>query len=222
MGKRRHAAKTGDKKLYLGRNAWKETSDRNSQDIDSFHRGRDESFLALESNKPNTEDDDDERFDTRQNVLDLALGDGDSIEESDDSSGGESQNEQFIARCAPSLAGSSSVDSVDNDDETQSLDQLDARKWGRKKSTYYDGDLGDLELGVQAEDVSVKHCRIAVTSCVSNICLTGVSPRMLSWRKRRHEKFKHHAGMKCRKMTLFLQMMTRLLMGQPSSCQIRS
>jgi hypothetical protein len=161
MGKRRNGAKTGDKKLYSNRNARKEASDRNPQGVDSFHRGREENFLALDSNAYSA--DDDEQFETRQNVLDLAFGDGESIEESEDSIGEEAQKEEFIARSSPSLAGSSE-DSIDNDDETQSLDQLDARYWGRKKSAYYDGDLGDLELGVQAEDVSGTRCWIVDTT----------------------------------------------------------
>jgi hypothetical protein len=151
MGKRRNAAKTGDKKLYASRNALQEPGDVKPQDIDSFHKGREESFLGLGAR--NESSDEEEQFESKQNMLDLALAHDDSEEESDDSSSKEA-GPVSIRRSAPHHEDGSDDNSDDNYDDDDETGELDARRWGRKKSAYYDGDLADLELGVQAEDVS--------------------------------------------------------------------
>lgn len=149
MGKRRHAAKTGDKKLYAIRNAVEKPTLKNPHDIDSFHDGRGEAFLALDAVNEGSEDD--EQFETKQNVLDLAVGDDSCEEESEDST---DEDDIDSGRRSPHGMSANSDEGSDDEDEMEALDRLDARQWGRKKSAYYDGDLADLELGVQAEDVS--------------------------------------------------------------------
>jgi len=160
MGKRRNAAKTGDKKLYASRNATKDTGERSPKDFDTFHTEREESYLGLDVEDPRYDDDDDDRFDGQHNVLDLAMAGDDSDSKSDDSSADDSSAEENWKQdpgemvTSTNASFSDEASETDEDDETDALDRLDVRGWGRKKSSYYDGDLADLELGVQAEDVS--------------------------------------------------------------------
>lgn len=156
MGKRRNAAKTGDKNLKRlnvphGSDAGKTTV----QDIDDFHKDREESFLALDDDH-RQDSDADELTEHKQSVLDLGVGEDSSDEESDDSSSApEDDVAEGLERSAPAdLDASSENDSDSDDDDETDLGAVDPRQWGRKKSAYYDGDLADLELGVQEEDVS--------------------------------------------------------------------
>lgn len=166
MGKRRTAAKTGDKKLYSSRNKDLESSQKKSSirpdSVDEFHQERDESFLALESNDKNEEPTDD-AFETKNHILDLGVSDDSSVEEDDDSDSDQegeaiarnsSKSQGMPADSAGSDEDESSEEDDDDDDDMEDLVEDDPRNWGRKKSAYYSADTGDLEIG-QDEDVSL-------------------------------------------------------------------
>ena len=166
MGKRRTAAKTGDKKLYASRNVSVESRQQGTQSVDEFHQQRDESFMALESGETLKGPTDDVLFETKQNILDLGVNadSSDEDEESDDDEGGSSEMEDNTKSTSknqgvPEYSENVEDESSEGDDEMEALDDVDPRSWGRKKSAYYSADTGDLEIG-QDEDVSFLNANI--------------------------------------------------------------
>jgi hypothetical protein len=161
MGKRKTAAKTGDKKLYSQRNTDFDSNRESTRQIssDDFHQERDESFMALES-KEKMEEPTDDAFETKQHILDLGVdGDssGDEDEDSDDEQEGESSEMEDDTKNSsrnqviPEDSESSDGDSSEGEGD---LEEVDPRNWGRRKSAYYSADTGDLEIG-QDEDVGL-------------------------------------------------------------------
>ena len=62
----------------------------------------------------------------------------------------------------------------DDDDEVMDNDDqnvLDPQNWGRKKSSYYHGDITDLEIG-QDENVHSSFLLIFYWLCFSLVCLS--------------------------------------------------
>lgn len=182
MGKRRSAAKTGDKKLYASRrNAEHESlsSSARPSSVDDFHQQRDESFLALES-KDKMEEPADDAFETKQHILDLGVDDDSSGDEDEDSADDDDDDQEVDSsemeddtkksskkKGMPTGSASSADDDDDDDssdgeDPMEELAEVDPRNWGRRKSAYYSADTGDLEIG-QDEDVRslcVKHYHV--------------------------------------------------------------
>jgi hypothetical protein len=163
MGKRRTAAKTGDKKLYSQRNGDLDLNHESTQQmsIDDFHQQRDESFLALEG-KGRMEEPTEDTFETKQHILDLGVGDSSGDEDEDSDEGdqeGESRDMEDDTKRkiknqeVPSHSEGESTGSED-EGELEELVDDDPRNWGRRKSAYYSADTGDLEIG-QDEDVGI-------------------------------------------------------------------
>lgn len=167
MGKRRNAAKTGDKKLYSRRQELSNsTSPKKSvqQSMDEWQDERDESYLAL-SPKKALDDPADDPITAKHHILDLGVSDDSSDEGNrDDDDEGDSDEESALNdksskqlnkdKSAPLESESDSDDDSEMEDDAEDLEQVDPRNWGRKKSAYYDADTGDLEIG-QDEDVSL-------------------------------------------------------------------
>lgn len=150
MGKRRHSAKTGDKKLYARRPLQSIVSTDPEEDS---HTQRDASYMLLESDNER-ERSLDEQLITRQHVLDLGVSDGSSEGEynSDDGS-----MEDFYGNQTKRESGS--VDDHSDSDEVAKADELndiDPRNWGKKKAAYYDADTGDLEIGQDKQDAFIE------------------------------------------------------------------
>ena len=151
MGKRRHSAKTGDKKLYATRQLKLKVIPDPGEDLQS---ARDKSDLADDF----SEGFHDEQPIAKQHVFDLEV--------SDDSGEGEySSDDGFMEeddrKCAMSESGGDDDDDSDNDmyEKADALNEIDPRSWGKKKSAYYDADTGDLEIG-QDEQVRCHICHV--------------------------------------------------------------
>jgi hypothetical protein len=165
MGKsrRKHTAKTGDKKLYQSRNA--PTDDHRSSDpveeedpmydsVDRFHQNRD--FIQFD----NDDDDDssDDGLGREEAVMDIG-GDEEGNDDDDDDDGDSDSNDEKEVPLEdeseqeeePMPSSSDDDDDGDDNDEPD-----DVRDWGRKKSAYYHGDTADLEIGQDEEDAFVE------------------------------------------------------------------
>lgn len=166
MGKkRRHTAKTGDKKLYQSRGNLKDNGKSDGEDdpmydrVDRFHYQKEENFLKLDAGSDSN--DDDYGLEPKEEaVMDLALGGGDDSDSDDDddsSSDDSSVGKKFVPKEGAkdddeeSVDEENSVSSSDNDDDDEDLEE-NVRDWGRRKSAYYHGDTADLEIGQDEED----------------------------------------------------------------------
>lgn len=177
MGKRRNTAKTGDKAIYKGRDSdgsgqrKKENGgdDNMYNEVDRFHNERDQEFIRLGDDNDNDSDDDLDMAANKEAVLDLGLGgassDSSDDDDSDDDSSMDNDRASQRKKDADESDSSGSSDSdVDNGDDSDSDDEEikdlreklataeDPRKWGKKKSMYYNGDTADLEIGQEEED----------------------------------------------------------------------
>jgi hypothetical protein len=184
MGKRRHSAKTGDKKLYARRKQPSKVI------LDLVENSR--SSLAPDhdvvSERPL-----DEHILTKHQVLDLGV--------SDESSKGEYVSDDESMEDVggnPAVRGSGSYD-YDSDEGGNRGESIDPRRWGKKKSSYYDADTGDLEIG-QDEQVRVQMHKCVIVS----VALTLVE-RTPSWKKQRLEKCRRLVSVKWIKAILFFQ-----------------
>ena len=161
-GKRRHTAKTGDKKLYQSRNDTVDDNNNNSDDdpmydhVDRFHNQKDaQEFLKLDGGNDgsSSEDDDDGLEPKHESVLDLALGgeasDEDSASSDDENAAKTKKRDDDDDDEESEETDENSVSSSDNDEEDM---EENVRDWGRRKSAYYHGDTADLEIGQDEED----------------------------------------------------------------------
>lgn len=157
MGKRRNTAKTGDKSLYKSRPNVSNGDVANSDDdgmynaVDRFHNRREQDdFLKLDAGGADSEEDDDDGISGREGVLDLGGGESSSEEEVGD----DSIDEPADKKQRRDVESSDEEPSSDSDDEDEILEMEDSdvRDWGRKKSSYYHGDTGDLEIGQDEDD----------------------------------------------------------------------
>lgn len=152
MGKKRKTAKTGDKKLYKGRELTVSTTKKGDDDkmyneIDRYHNEKDEEYISL-VHAPEEHVDDDGYAD-KEAVLDLAGGVSSSEEEDD----GDSDNdENDIENHEVSDEEAHAMSSDDDDDDDDQMEEEGVMDWGRKKSSYFGGDTADLEIGQNEED----------------------------------------------------------------------
>lgn len=151
MGRKRNTAKTGDKAVYNSRSS-------HSGPVEEKEVAADDSFLRLEESEEDEsiEGGVGEAIDMKHNVMDLGIrGDSDtsdsdsSVENDDREENG--RNPQVDAIDSESNGESSSTDS---DDELRHTSN--PRHWGRKKSSYYHGDTGDIEIGQDEDDAFVE------------------------------------------------------------------
>jgi U3 small nucleolar RNA-associated protein 3 len=158
MGKRRNTAKTGDKGLYKARSQPQTTSRKKNDgdddpmynEVDRFHKTRDEDFLKLDQ-KSQVESEDEQE----EAVMDLGLGGDSSGENSSDED--DEVDDRDSGR--PDEASASEEEeelSVSSDDDDDEMELEDVRDWGKKKSAYYSGDTADLEIGQDEEDALVE------------------------------------------------------------------
>lgn len=163
-GKRRHTAKTGDKKLYQSRGGQDDNDNNNKHSddddpmydrVDRFHNQReDQDFLKLDGGNESSSDDDDGLEPKQEGVLDLGLGGGAS-DDDDDSASSDDENaakkhaDDDDDEVEEEETDENSASSSDPDDED---DEENVRDWGRRKSAYYHGDTADLEIGQDEED----------------------------------------------------------------------
>ncbi len=202
MGKRRHSAKTGDKKLYARRSEHSSSSaGKPVQDsIEDFLKEKDESYLALNSKESDGESAA-ENFTTKHDILDLGVR-GESSEDEEDETdiedipnGGSSK---FTSRYSvvPFETGTDDDDESDMGPDTEELDQVDPRSWGRKKSSYYDADTGDLEIGQDEEVCSFEWIYVVHMS----LYFLRLVCRMHLWKKKQRGKYRHPVSGKWTKM----------------------
>lgn len=195
MGKLRHSAKTGDKKLYARRQLKLKAS---LAPVEDLQAERDESYLALGADDV-SEGSLDEQPITKQHVFDLGVSDDSSEGEySSDDDGG---IEDVDGNPPSSESGCDHDDSGSDNDisgKSNAPNDIDPRSWGKKKSAYYDADTGDLEIG-QDEQV-----RCAMHKCVPgyHVSLTLLE-RMPSWKKQQLGKCRHLVLVKWIKVILF-------------------
>ena len=146
MGKRRNTAKTGDRAVYNTREKLSSKSER--VDLDE------ENYLQLDSDDgASSQSSSDEAIPMQQDVMDLGVG-GDSDSSDDDSTSDDNDDK---IRGNPQDDADESDDSDDDSSSSDSEDEIDyqqadPRSWGKKKSMYYHGDTGDIEIGQDQED----------------------------------------------------------------------
>jgi U3 small nucleolar RNA-associated protein 3 len=146
MGKRRNTAKTGDKAVYNSRSS--HSSGRDEKHV------TDDSYLRLEESQDDAsiQGSEGEEIAVKHDVMDLGIGgdsdssDGDSSSEDEDDEGmrGNPQDDAVDGENDEDSSGSDSEDDLDQ--------PSDLRHWGNKKSSYYHGDTGDIEIGQNEED----------------------------------------------------------------------
>jgi hypothetical protein len=139
MGKRRNTAKTGDKAVYNSRSSQKSQDDE-----------KDNNYMRLESDEEDdtfSQGSNHQEIDVKQDVMDLGIGGG--SDSSDDNSSDSGDGKKMRDDDYPEDDDSSSSESSDDDDQGQ---PSDPRHWGNKKSSYYNGDTGDIEIGQDKED----------------------------------------------------------------------
>lgn len=159
--KRRNTAKTGDQSLYKSREAHnalhraRDSDDDQTYDrVDRFHNNQDQDYIqVVNPNEKNNSDDDDTV--QEEGVMDLGLQDEDSDESSSSTGSDEYSEKDGVDESGSgheeALGDEDSASSSDDDDDDE--DEIeDVRDWGRKKSAYYHGDTGDLEIGQDEED----------------------------------------------------------------------
>jgi U3 small nucleolar RNA-associated protein 3 len=148
MGKKRKTAKTGDKKLYKGRELTVSTKKKGDDDnmynaIDRYHNEQDEEYISLVQAPEEHVDDD--GYADKEAVLDLAGGVS-SSEDEEDSDNDDNENHE-VSDDEEAQAMSS-----DDDDDDDQMEEEGVTDWGRKKSSYFGGDTADLEIGQDEED----------------------------------------------------------------------
>lgn len=166
MGKRRNTAKTGDKALYKAKLASKghrssgtNTKKNHSQSrydeandddndgvydkVDRYHNQREE-FLKLDGGSDSESDND--RGEETEAIMDLGVGGDDSSSDSESLSGGEDHSDMA------STQNENAEISSDDDDDQENFEMEDVRDWGKRKSSYYNGDTADLEIGQEQDD----------------------------------------------------------------------
>lgn len=147
---RRNTAKTGDKKLYKNRDLIDSNPVDNDTDamytsVDRFHNEREQDFLRLEGSA-------DDASAEEEGVMNLggAIDDDDESSSSDDESI-EKKTEDDDDSSDDSHNSSSSSSSEEDDDEERNV-----RDWGTTKTSYYNGDTADLEIGQETTDAEME------------------------------------------------------------------
>ena len=148
MGKKRKTAKTGDKKLYKGRELTVSTKKKGDDDnmyneIDRYHNEKEQEYIHLDQQPDELIDDD--GYADKEAVMDLAGGVSSSDDEDEIDSGDESIQDVEIEP-----DDEDPVDSSDDDDDE--MEEEAVTDWGRKKSSYFGGDTADLEIGQDEDD----------------------------------------------------------------------
>lgn len=144
-GRGRHTAKTGGKVKFFRKEEEQETK----EDDEVFER----EILRFD------QDDDDDNSTSEssdssgsvEGVLNIERLDDKEGDEDDDSSSKESVGDasDLDDRVEDGM-GLSSED--DDDDDMSEEEEINIRDWGKRRSSYYNGDTADLELGQEEED----------------------------------------------------------------------
>jgi hypothetical protein len=142
MGKRRNTAKTGDKALYSSR----PEKERQKEQQDEEDEMNDIDFLS-DAEQSASGDENNNEGEIRQ-VLDLGAGDQSSDDDDDDDDDDESLRESANPKDDEHRADSSDDD---DDDESSVEEEEEATNWGGQKSSYYNADTADIEIGQDKE-----------------------------------------------------------------------
>ena len=174
MGKkRRNTAKTGDQKLYQGRQKQQQKNQRGKSadnqhhdsdgddsmvynHVDRFHNRREEEqFIQLDGGGGGDDDNSSSSSDHEEAVMELGMGGESSSEEEEEEEVDGDDNDsvdRVQKRMARVEAQASSSDDDDDDDDDEMEPTEDVRDWGKRKSVYYHGDTADLEIGQDEDD----------------------------------------------------------------------
>ena len=175
MGKkRRNTAKTGDQKLYQGRQKQQQKNQRGKSadnqhhdsdgddsmvynHVDRFHNRREEEqFIQLDGGGGGDDDNSSSSSDHEEAVMDLGMGGESSSEEEEEEEEVDGDDNDSVDRVQKRMARveaqASSSDDDDDDDDDEMEPTEDVRDWGKRKSVYYHGDTADLEIGQDEDD----------------------------------------------------------------------
>eukprot|EP00980_Cylindrotheca_fusiformis_P020257 scaffold7328_cov145-Cylindrotheca_fusiformis.AAC.5 len=141
MGRRRNTAKTG-KTVSNSRSSLR--SEQDDRGVTT------ENFLRLEESRDDASSQERsvENIPMKHDVMDLGMGGSDSSDDIDSSE----DEDKLVANPQDDAVHSDDDASLGSNSEEE-MDQLsNPRHWGGKKSFYYHGDTGDIEIGQDEED----------------------------------------------------------------------